>query len=73
MFTIETLFNHSLITLIDDKNQCAELEIKLYENCIEFHQWDENTNQYNMILLSTDMFNELIESVNKPDGSYIKR
>ena len=73
MFTIETLFNHTLVTIVDDQNKHNDLEVKLYEDQVEIYQWDDDRNQYRTITISVDMLKELLESMSKPDGSYTRR
>lgn len=73
MFTVETNFNHTLISVVDDKNKHEDLEVKLYEDTVEIYQWDDESGSYRIITVSASMFLELVSAMNKPDGAYHTR
>lgn len=73
MFTSETQFNHTLVTVVDDLDNYQDLCVKLYDSHVEIYQWDDTRGEYRIITISTKMFSEFADSLNNPDGAYITR
>lgn len=71
MFTVETEFNHSKITVMDETNQVSDFIGTFAEEGIYLTQWDEQANEEKTIYLTSKMFNDMMIAFNSPDGTFI--
>lgn len=70
MFTTEMDHDETRITILDDHGFHEDVVFNLYDDCIIIRQWDEQINNHVEIIMSPDMFDDFIASLNKPEGAY---
>jgi hypothetical protein len=73
MFSVE--YDHDLveITVVDETSSHEDLKVLSYDDIVFIKQWDEKKQDYMEIIISPDMFNELINSMNSPEGTFLTR
>lgn len=71
MFTIETDFDETLITIMDDTAELEDVGVILYEDYVHFRQWNEKLNKYEVVTLTPEMYWKLMKAWKLPDGTYI--
>lgn len=71
MFTIETDFDETLITIMDDTGELEDVGVILYEDYVHFRQWNEKSQRYDVVTLSPEMYYKLMKAWKLPDGTYI--
>jgi hypothetical protein len=71
MFTVETEFDHSKITVMDETNQVPDFIGMFADEGIYLTQWDENANEERTLYLTTKMFNDMMLAFNSTDGTFI--
>jgi hypothetical protein len=70
MFTIEMEHDEIEIVVIDDCAENEDLSVILYDDIAFIRQWDEELGYYHSIMISPDMWDELVQAMNKPAGAY---
>ena len=70
MFTVEMDFDEIEITVLDDDGKQEDVKVFSYDDLVYIRQWVEKTNTYQVISLSPDMYVELMEAYQKPQGAY---
>ena len=70
MFTIEFDLDEFLITLLDDSAIYEDVSVFLYDDIVYIRQWDEDKQIHNVVQMSAKMFEELQQSMHKPEGAY---
>lgn len=70
MFTVETDFDDTTITVIDDSGQEEDLAVILFDDVVYLRQYIEGSDKAQVISITPDMYRELMEAWNKPDGMY---
>lgn len=73
MFTTEMDHDETKITLLDDQGFHEDVIFYLYDDCVVIRQWCDLTENYSEIIMSVEMFDEFIASMNKPEGAYTYR
>lgn len=73
MFTTEFDLDEILITVLDDDNTWEDVLIYLYDDLVYIKQWDEDLDNYKEIAMSPQMFEELMQAMKLPEGTYIMR
>lgn len=73
MFTVEYDFDNVEIIVLDDTDHHEDLKIDSYDDIVYIRQWDEDKNDYVTISINPQMWEELMEAMNKGEGSYVKR
>ena len=70
MFTVETDFDDTTIIVIDDSGQEEDLAVILFDDVVYLRQYIEGSDKAQVISITPDMYRELMEAWNKPDGMY---
>lgn len=74
MFTIEHDFDASIITLVDegddDDPPLEDVVIRSYEDRVEVEQFDPDTGEVALVVLSMAQLRELRAALNLPEGAY---
>ena len=73
MFTNEFEFDETIITVLDDSGRYEDVQVYLDENEVYIRQWNERTQNYDLAVMTPMMFNEIIEAMKQPEGSYVIR
>lgn len=72
MYTVETDFDETKIVILDDTGDVEgeDLEVILTEDYVCFQQWDSELDMSSLILISTNMWEELLCAINSSEGAY---
>ena len=71
MFTVEEEFDESIVTILDVNGQYEDIIMYYCENGIYITQYNEQTDKDTIIELTTEMWETMIESYNRTNGTYI--
>jgi hypothetical protein len=75
MFTIEHEFEATVITLVDegdtpDDALCEDVTIRAYDDRVTVEQFDPETGEVALIILSQAQVRELAAALDLPEGAY---
>ena len=71
MFTIETEFDKSVVTTIDDEGKLEDVVLELLEDgSINLLQYDNTYEAYAFIHMSGHQWLDLLASMQRTDGAY---
>jgi hypothetical protein len=70
MFTNEFHFDHTQITILDETGLLDDVQVFLDEEGVVIEQFSEEMGDTHKIILTPKMFQELIVSLNYPEGFY---
>lgn len=73
MFTIEMDHDETLITVLDEEGTYEDVHFIIFDDIIYIRQWNEDTEFFETIAMSPEMFDEFRESLNLPEGTYRTR
>jgi hypothetical protein len=73
MFTVETNFDHSKVTVLDSEDEEEDIIVEFYDDSIFIRQWDDELAYYNFIVLSPEMFDKMLFALQCPDGAYSEK
>ena len=73
MFTIEMDFDEIEITVLDDSGDKEDVKIFSYDEVVYIRQWNEIKFKYDLIVLSPEMYVELMTAYSKPEGAYLTK
>jgi hypothetical protein len=73
MFTNEIEFDETITTILDDGGQYEDVQFFIDDNEVYIRQWNETRGQCELIAMSHKMFEEFLQALKKPEGSYILR
>lgn len=73
MFTNEFDFDETIITVLDDSGRYEDVQLYLDDNEVYIRQWNERKQAYDLIVMSSMMFFEIMEAMKQPEGAYIIR
>lgn len=71
MFTIETDYDLTKVTVMDQSNQVDDFILRFADEGIYLSQWDEHERRDKTIYLTNKMFNDMILAFNSTDGTFI--
>jgi len=71
MFTIEMDADETSVQILDDKGNYEDVGMFLYDEVCVIRQWNEEDDRFEVILLSPNMFTEMMASYHKAEGAYI--
>ena len=69
MFQNEIEFDHTTTTVLDETDTFEDVKLIIGEE-IQILQWNDVIEDYDMILLSHEMFNDLIEALHNTEGFF---
>jgi len=70
MITIEHEFDHSIITILDNKGNADDIEIIVDEELCYIRQYDKD-DDFNIVVITPYMLKELIAAYDMAEGSYV--
>jgi hypothetical protein len=70
MFTIEHVFDHTVVTILDDAGHNEDLEVQFDEHTVFLRQWNELAGGFDVIEVSVDQFKDLLISITKAEGAW---
>lgn len=71
MFTIETDFDETLITILDDTAELDDVGVIIYDDYIHIRQWNEKRQYYDVVTMKPEMYWKLMQAWKLPDGIYV--
>ena len=73
MFTVEFDHDNIEITVLDDTDGYEDLKVDAFDDIVYIRQWNEDLGEFNVVVISPKMWEELIVAVQGPEGSFVKR
>ena len=73
MFTVEFDHDNIEITVLDDTDGYEDLKVDAFDDIVYIRQWNEDLGEFNVVVISPKMWEELIAAVQGPEGSFVKR
>jgi len=73
MFTIETEFDYTKVTVMDEHTGKEDMIVRFGDNGIYLSQWSETLNQHHTIWITEQMLQEFLYSLDSQDGTFIAR
>ena len=70
MFTNEFEFDETITTVMDDSGKLEDVIVHIDENEVYIRQWNETSQNHDIIVLSQKMFQEFLRSLNTSEGLY---
>jgi len=59
MFTVDQEDGSNVITSLDSKGEFADVEVILDEHQVYLRQWDENWQEYSVLVISHQQLNDI--------------
>jgi hypothetical protein len=73
MFTTEFDHDEIAITILDENGHYEDAQFTIFSDIVYIQQWNEDKDLYETIVMSPDMFDEFLKSINLPEGAYYSR
>ena len=73
MFTVEMDFDEIEITVLDDSGTKEDVKVFSYDEIVYIRQWNEKRRSYDLVVLTSEMYVELMTAYSKPEGAYITK
>ena len=71
MFTIEHDHDETVTTVLDNDGKHEDLQLIIGDKCVYIRQYNHGKKTYDLIEISPLMFQELLKSMEYPEGSYL--
>jgi hypothetical protein len=71
MFTVEHLSDSTVVTVLSTIQNVNDLEVIFDEDLVWLRQFDDDKNQYEIIVISNPMWKEMMAAYNCPEGAYV--
>lgn len=72
MFSVEYDHDEITITIVDDTGFHGDLKIYAFDDVVYLSQWDPDTDSDSLIMISPDMWEQLLLSIESTEGVYIR-
>lgn len=73
MYTVEFDDDNIEIVIVDDNDDYEDLRVDAFNDVVYLRQWNEDMNSFEVIVISPQMWEELICSMHSPEGAFISR
>lgn len=73
MFSVETEFDYTVITIVDNNNKHEDVQYILNDDKVYVRQYNEKRDRFEVIEMSAAMFNEMTMAMKKTDGVYLTK
>ena len=73
MYTVEFEHDTFEIVVLDDKGIEDDLRVEIMTEGVFISQWNSIINEESSIRLTHEQWDEMLEALQSPEGSYIKR
>ena len=73
MFTIEMDHDEVGITILDQDGNYEDVQFIVYDDIVCIRQWNEEEEEFSMIAMSPDMFDEFRQALDLPSGAYMMK
>lgn len=71
MFTVETEFDHTVVTVMDQTGKCEDLIAVFDVNGVKLKQYDEKSGNMCVVQLTEKQINDFYLAINSTDGTFI--
>jgi len=71
MFTNEFNFDETITTILDNKGMYEDIQLFIDDNEVYIRQWNEIKEEYDLVVLSYQMFTELKIALDEGEGAFI--
>lgn len=71
MFSVEYDHDEITITIVDDTGFHGDLKIHAFDDVVYLSQWNPDTDSDSLIMISPDMWEQLLLSIESTEGVYI--
>jgi len=73
MYTVEFEHDTFEIVVLDDQGREDDLRVEIQTDAVFISQFNSVLNQEQNIRITTEQWDEMLEALNSPEGSFIKR
>ena len=73
MFTIETEFDYTVITSLDERGNFEDVEVILDEEVVYLAQAMPESNKTQVLEITYQQFKDILVAIDLPDGAYYAR
>lgn len=73
MFTNEVDFSETITTIMDEEDQLEDLQLIIQDEGAYFRQWNEMVGCWDIVVLSHDMFSDLLSALNEGEGFFVRK
>ena len=70
MFTNEFEYDATVTTILDETDECDDVEITIDDAGVFMRQFNEITNKYDLIVMSHIQFQEFLLAMRTTEGAY---
>jgi hypothetical protein len=71
MITVEMDHDEALVTIMDRAGQYEDVSVFFYEDICYIRQWNEKKDWFDLIVLSPEMYLQLMKAFHLPEGAYV--
>ena len=71
MITIEMDHDETFLTIMDRQGHYEDVSVLLYDDLCYIRQWNEKKDWFDLIVLSPEMYLQLMKAFNLPEGAYV--
>lgn len=71
MYTVEFDMDEVAITILDDTGNHGDLKVLAYDDLVYICQEDEESDIPNILEINPQMWEELINAIHSPEGSFV--
>ena len=71
MYTVEMDLDEIEITVLDDTGRCEDVKVFSNDDTLYIRQFNEKRNKWDLIVMTPEMYAELMEAWQSPEGSFI--
>ena len=71
MITVEFDMDETAITILDVTGELEDIEAFLYDDYCHIRQWNEKKDWFDLIVLSPEMYLQLMKAFHLPEGAYV--
>jgi hypothetical protein len=73
MFTVEFDHDDMEIVIVDDTGNNDDLKINAFDDIVYIRQYREDLHGHQTIVISPQMWEELIAAIQSPEGAFVRR
>lgn len=70
MFTNEFEFEATVTTVLDETDECEDVQLIIDDFSVTIRQFNEISETYDLICMSHKQFGEMVEALKHPEGAY---
>lgn len=73
MYTVEFDDDNIEIVIVDDDDNYEDLRVDAFNDVVYLRQWNEDMDSFEVVVISPQMWEELICAMRSPEGAFISR